>query len=117
MYYILVIGHIWVNTPAIPILICLIGGVKWSETEPGAGNILTPLHCYKHRIHHIHAAVETFAVSRIDEKNVFIDIRRVNYTQIEILGKYFMEKVQANNLHGAIVLVSSITYTIQWREQ
>ena len=106
-----------INTFAIPILTYSLGTVRWSDTDLEALNTLTRSQCHKHRIHHIHSAKERFTLDRKDGGRGFIDIKNLNYKQIENLRKYFIERAESSNIHKAIVHINTSITPLRFHDQ
>lgn len=92
-----------VNTYATPILTYSFGIIKWNDTELEELNRLTRTTCNKYRIHHIHTAVERFTLKRKDGGRGFIDLKNMNYKQINTLKEYFKTKAETSPLHRSII--------------
>lgn len=106
-----------INTYAIPILTYSFGVIRWTNTDLEALNTLTRSQCHKYRIHHIHSAIERFTLDRQEGGRGFIDIKNMNYQQVDNLRKYFIEKAETSLIHKAIVHTDTSGTPLQFTRQ
>jgi hypothetical protein len=93
-----------INTYAIPVLTYSLGIIKWTQTDIERLERVTRTTLTKFRMHHPKSAMERVTLPRDNGGRGIIDLKNLQYRQVDLLRKYFHTKMLESPLHQAIVL-------------
>ena len=93
-----------INTYAIPVLTYSLGIIKWTQTDIANLERLTRTTLTKFRMHHPKSAMERVTMPREHGGRGVIDLKNLQNRQVDLLRKYFFDKMLESTLHRAVVL-------------